>query len=706
MDNKAEINVINTNARSLRPKIKSFIQCFMSLSLSFAVITETWLAQGSRLESDSENLLLGHGLAVHHLNRTPGANGLAHGGVAVIVKDSISKVNTYPFPNPENFEILPLGLKITTIRRKFHVIAVYIPPNYTVARGKACLLHLKDLVLDIKRKVRDSYILIAGDFNQWDVGDALLDYPDLLEVPSPPTRGDRKIDKIFTNWHDDIHQSGCLPPLETDAPLEIRTTSDHKIQYLCSRIEKREPIRWENYTYRPFHERGAIGFENDLRNTDWQQVYNAGDSNDMAIKFQQVLDDLMHAHFPLRTIKRKESDLPWFDYRARKMVKKKNAIYMSEGKSDRWEKQGEYLENHLQKRREIYLQKQRDKFLDAPNADVNFFKNVRAFKNPEKPKQFDVRSLRPGNSDAQTAAEAAEYFNRISSEFSPLQPEQIPTTYHRDLPMLSPAQVQQMLIKAKKPASMVEGDIFPKLINRCSESLAWPLSAIYNQITLTYVWPLHWKREYVTIIPKKTIPSDFSDLRNISCTLLFSKIFEKQVLKCLKEEVELKQNQYGGVQGCSTTHMIIDILQEICENSEDYRSATVLCAIDYAKAFNRMSFQHCLLAFQKHNASTPILRLLASFLTNRTMTVRVGNSWSEPLPVNGGCPQGSILGVILFNMTTNCLEDGLDAFERRRLNLPEPPQPQQEEDNPQQNEPPLATNSNPRRPRRPPRSGR
>ena len=93
---------------------------------------------------------------------------------------------------------------------------------------------------------------------------------------------------------------------------------------------------------------------------------------------------------------------------------------------------------------------------------------------------------------------------------------------------------------------------------------------------------------------------------------------------------------------------------------QDHEEPTVLTSIDYAKAFNRLSFQHCLKAFAAKGASTPILRLLATFLMNRTMTVRVGRSWSDPLPVTGCCPQGSIWGVFLFKVTTDDLEEELD----------------------------------------------
>ena len=644
------------------------MRCFINLSITFAILTETWLASGSRLEQDTEHLLLGHGLDIFYLNRPLSSNGIAHGGVAIVLKTSLSSGKPFLFPNPENFEVLPITANLFAAKRKFYIVAAYIPPNYTVGKGRACLQFISDLVLEIKRRSTDPYIVVAGDFNQWPVAEALQDYPELVEVPTPPTRDDRHIDKIYTNWSGDIHDSGCVPPLGTDSPAESRTYSDHNIQYLCSKIPRKAPIKWEYYSYRPFNDKGADAFVLELSNFNWEGLYSVGNSNEAALMLQLILDDMMDRHFPIRNCKKKDNDLPWFNDTARKMAKKKHAIYKAEGQSARWQKQAEKLDRYLDKGQQTFLQNQRDK-ITGPDASKNFFKNIRAFKSVDRPKEFNICDIRPGKSEREVAEEAASFFNRISDEFDPLEPKDIPSTYHRDLPLLSPAMVEKMLRQAKKSGSMVRGDIFPKLINRCATSLAWPLSYIYNLITRSYLWPIHWKREHVTVIPKKNAPEDFSDMRNISCTLFVSKIYEQFVLKCLQEETTLKENQFGGVKGCSTTHMIIEVLQEICENAEDYRSATVICAIDYSKAFNRMSFQHCLEALRKKNASSPIIKLIASFLSNRTMTVRVGKSWSEPLPVNGGCPQGSILGVSLFNNTTEFLEDDFTSFENRRLGL-------------------------------------
>ena len=71
----------------------------------------------------------------------------------------------------------------------------------------------------------------------------------------------------------------------------------------------------------------------------------------------------MDKHFPMKTVRRNENDLPWFNSVARRMTKKKIAIYKYEGKSARWEAHCTKLENYLARGREQFLKNQRDKLL-------------------------------------------------------------------------------------------------------------------------------------------------------------------------------------------------------------------------------------------------------------------------------------------------------------------------------------------------------
>ena len=52
----------------------------------------------------------------------------------------------------------------------------------------------------------------------------------------------------------------------------------------------------------------------------------------------------------------------------------------------------------------------------------------------------------------------AAHFNRISSEFDPLEVHQIPTTHWKNLPILLPHEVAGRIRAFKQPKSMVKGD--------------------------------------------------------------------------------------------------------------------------------------------------------------------------------------------------------------------------------------------------------
>ena len=426
----------------------------------------------------------------------------------MIYKDSAMKAKPFTFPNPSNFEVLPVQLSVRGINKKVFVIAIYMPPGYTVRRAKECFQHVKDLVLQIKDKFTDPYIALAGDFNQWKIEQALEDYPDIAENEGGHTRKNRTIDRGFTNWHDLVVETLVLPPLETEEDERGVKKSDHNIVLTRAKIPKLDPPNWQKYEVRTYNDKAAAAFKDWIELQSWQPVHLANGSNEKARRLQLILDEGMNTFFPLKVVRRKENDKPWIDKTTRRRIAKKKTVYKSEGKSPRFKAVEQSLAKYIEKRRIRFLDKQRGA-IASPEKTRDFFKTIKAYKSAEKPKSFDIRELRPGVPDRELADEVAQYFNRISDEFSPLDPLDIPRTYDRHLSLLTVAEVEKRLVDCKKPASMVDGDIFPRLVAPCSRFLAKPLADIFNTITITMVWPIAWKREIVTVIPKKKHPGQF-----------------------------------------------------------------------------------------------------------------------------------------------------------------------------------------------------
>ena len=130
-------------------------------------------------------------------NREANDRGFSHGGVAVIFRDTAASLKPIKLHNPDKIEVLLVSGAIHGIQRKVVVVACYIPPNYSHARGRTAQEFIAGAVAEAKRRFDDPIIIIAGDFNQWKVQEHLADFPDISEHDVGPTRGQHSIDRIF-----------------------------------------------------------------------------------------------------------------------------------------------------------------------------------------------------------------------------------------------------------------------------------------------------------------------------------------------------------------------------------------------------------------------------------------------------------------------------------------------------------------------------
>ena len=198
----------------------------------------------------------------------------------------------------------------------------------------------------------------------------------------------------------------------------------------------------------------------------------------------------------------------------------------------------------------------------GPQASRNFYRYVKSYSSKEKPEAFDVWKLFEKKSDPEILEDFADHFSGFSADLGGIANFTIPEASSAPLTNLTLDEVAKKLKSFRKPRSMVPGDIFPSLVDDKKDILAIPLIDMFNLIFCTLEWLQAWMTDYVKAIPTKSHPQSLNDLRNISCTRLFLKVYESYVLAWLGGQVGAQENQYGGLPGVGTEHFLVHTWQK------------------------------------------------------------------------------------------------------------------------------------------------
>ena len=158
--------------------------------------------------------------------------------------------------------------------------------------------------------------------------------------------------------------------------------------------------------------------------------------------------------------------------------------------------------------------------------------------------------------------------------------------------------------------------------------------------------------------PKKGDKSNPLNYRPIAITSLISKTMETIITKQLltfQETINLLSDHQYGFRKARSTGDLLSYAVHVWSSALESSGESRVISLDISKAFDRVWHKGLLTKLLIFGLHHTLIKRIGSFLSDRSVDVRVDGFLSNLHSINAGVPQGSVISPVLFLLFINDL---------------------------------------------------
>ena len=386
----------------------------------------------------------------------------------------------------------------------------------------------------------------------------------------------------------------------------------------------------------------------------------------LEFKITRVLNILA----PVRKVKTRENYSPWLteslkyrilrrnqlrekavasqldaDWKAYKMDRNKVKNYLREAKQKYF---NEYfnVQDDKQKWSRVKMKTGLDKKKEVDDMVIN--DGEKLIKDPELVSNFMNKFFKTKvkNLQARVSADPEEALNVTRDWFS--NRKQFKSC---GIKTVSTSAVRKIILGLKNTEATGRDKISTKILKKFAYILSPAIRHVINLSIMSSVFPEGWKIGVITPLPKSGDKTDPRNWRPIVINCALSKVYEvvinSQIVSHMETNAIFSDSQfaYRARRGCGPAWQDLDTQIQQFRN-EGLQVALILT--DQSAAFNVIRKEILVPKLSSYGFDESTCKLITNYLTSRKTMTKVDTAISEPIELDSGVGEGSVVGPTIF----------------------------------------------------------